>query len=167
MIAQLVALIVLMGGAGTAAGAELGRMFFTPAQRATLDNFRKLNVQNAAVSDDGIDKDLAPPAPAPGRELVSVDGLVRRSDGKNTVWLNNRAISGRQAGGIGVATGSNDNRVRLTIPQSGRRIDLKVGQTAEIVSGTVAESYAWRAPPPKPEVKAAPPVASRPAASEK
>ena len=90
MTARLVALIVLMAGAGTAAGAEFGRMFFTPAQRAALDNFRKLNIRSAAVSDDDRDKDLVAPPPAP--ERMSVNGMVRRSDGKNTVWINNRAV---------------------------------------------------------------------------
>lgn len=152
MTARLAAAIVLMLGAGitagTAAGAELGRLFYTPAQRAALDKMREKNVGKEAASE----KQPAPPTP----QNVSLDGIVRRSDGKNTVWLNNRAVSERQAGSIEVSTGKNDNRVKLTVPESGRSIDLKVGQTAEIISGTIAESYARRAPLPKPEVKAAP-----------
>jgi hypothetical protein len=172
MTARMAAAIVLMLGAGTVAGAELGRLFFTPAQRATLD---KMRGQNSGMEAAG-DKEPAPSVP----QNVSLDGVVRRSDGKNTVWLNNRAVSGRQAGGIKVTTGKNDNRVKLTVPESGRSFDLKVGQTAEIVSGTIAESHApRRAPPPKPEARAAPgaesaasgaakatpPAASRPAGS--
>ena len=147
MSARLAAAIVLMLGAGTAAGAELGRLFFTPAQRATLD---KMRAQNVGVGKTAAD--VVPPPPVPHN--VTLDGIVRRSDGRNTVWLNNRAVSTPQADGINVATGKNDNRVKLTVPESGRSIDLKVGQTAEIVSGTIAESYARRAPLPKPEAKA-------------
>ena len=172
MTSRLAAAIVLMLGAGTAAGAELGRLFFTPAQRATLDQMREKNIGMEATGD----KEPVPPAP----RNVSLDGVVRRSDGNNTVWLNNRAVSPPQAGGIGVATGKNDNRVKLTVPESGRSFELKVGQTAEIVSGIIAESYARRAPLPKPEAKTAPgvdntasgtakatpPAASQPAASE-
>jgi len=152
MTARLAAAIVLMLGAGTAAGAELGRLFFTPAQRATLDTMREKNVGMEKTAGD---KEPAPPLP-PVPQNVTVDGVVRRSDGKNTVWLNSRAVTAPKAGGIGVSTGKNDNRVKLTVPESGRSIDLKVGQTAEIVSGTIAESYARRAPLPKPETKAAP-----------
>ena len=156
MTARLAAAIVLMLGAGTAVGAELGRLFFTPAQRATLEKLRAKNIVTEASSDPA----PAPPAP----QNVSLDGVVRRSDGKNTVWLNNRAVSGRQAGGIDIATGKTDNRVKLNIPESGRSIDLKVGQTAEIVSGTIAESYARRAAPPKPEAIAAPDAKAAPGA---
>ena len=148
MTARLAAAIVLMLGAGTAAAAELGRLFFTPAQRATLDTLREKNIGAEAATA----KEPAPPLP----QNVTLDGVVRRSDGKNTVWLNSRAVTAPKAGGIGVSTGKNDNRVKLTVPESGRSIDLKVGQTAEIVSGTIAESYARRAPLPKPEAKTAP-----------
>jgi hypothetical protein len=150
---RLAALIVLTLGAGTAAGAELGRMFFTPAQRAALDNFRRLNIRNAVVSDDDRDKDLVTPPPAP--ERMKVNGVVRRSDGKSTVWINRRAVSERQAHGVNVSTGKNNDRVMLTVPQSGRSIELKVGQTVEVVSGTIEEGYARRALP-LPEANAAP-----------
>lgn len=154
MTARLTAAIVLMLGAGTVAGADPGRLFFTPAQRATLDNLRKQNIKTAP----GSDQEQA----GPTQQYVSVDGVVRRSDGKSTVWLNNRAVSGqRAAGGLNVSTSNNDNRVRLTVPESNRSIDLKVGQTLELVSGTIEEGYARRAPPKaeakaKPEAKAIP-----------
>lgn len=144
MTARLAAAIVLMLGAGTAASADLGRLFFTPAQRATLDNLRQQNIP-------GSDKEQA----APAQQYVSVNGVVRRSDGKSTVWLNNRAVSGQRAGGLNVSISKDDDRVRLTVPESDRSIDLKVGQTLEIVSGTIEESYARRARP-KPETKATP-----------
>ena len=147
MTARLAAAIVLLLGVGTAAGAELGRLFFTPAQRATLDTMREKNIGTEATAA----KEPAPPLP----QNVTLDGVVRRSDGKNTVWLNSRAVTAPKTGDIGVATGKNDNRVKLTVPESGRSLDLKVGQTAEIVSGTIAENYARRVPLPQPETKAA------------
>ena len=159
MTARLVALMVLLAAVGTAAGAEFGRLFFTPEQRAALDNFRKLNVQSGAVViEEDRDRDLVVPPSAP--ENVSVNGVVRRSDGRNTVWINNRAVAGREAGGIVVAPGKTDNRVNLTVQQSGRSFDLKVGQTAEILSGTIDEGYARRA-----VVKAEPEPAAKPAAT--
>ena len=153
MTARLVALIVLMAGAGTAAGAEFGRMFFTPEQRAALDYFRKLNIRNAEISDDDRDKDLVAPPPAP--EQVSVNGVVRRSDGKTTVWVNRRAVTEQQPAGAALnVTPRTDNRVRLSVPKSGRSADLKVGQTVEILSGAIEEGYSRRAvvkPKPEPE----------------
>ena len=145
-------IIILLGflaGTNAAAAAELARMFFTPAQRATLDNARKQNIR-IEIGNDGEQQQTSAPVP----QNVSVNGLIRRSDGKNTIWLNNRIVTEQQPGGIQAAVGKADNRVRLNVPESGRNIDLKVGQTVEIVSGTIEESY-LRRPPPRPEAKAA------------
>ena len=142
MSGRLAAAIVLMLGAGTAASADLGRMFFTPTQRATLDNARKPNIRGEVGSDN------AQAAPVP--QNVSVNGVVQRSDGKSTIWLNNRPVAEPQAGGINVMPSKNDNRVKLTVPKSGRSVELKVGQSVEIVSGTIEEGYSRRSPP-KPE----------------
>ena len=145
--------IVLMACAGAASAAELGRMFYTPAQRATLDNARKQNIR----VDIGNDNEQAAPVP----QNLSVNGVVRRSDGKSTVWMNNRIVADRNVGGVSVVPGRNDNRVNLTVPDSGRSIDLKVGQTVEIISGRIEENYARRAAP-NPET---PPSADKPAAA--
>lgn len=138
--------VVLLAAAATASGADLGRMFFTPAQRAVLDNARKQNIRSEVGSDN---ERQAAPIP----QNISVNGLVQRSDGKSTVWLNSRPLSENQASGVNVSTGKNDNRVKLTVPESGRSVDLKVGQTVEVVSGTIEEGYSRRAAP-KPEAKA-------------
>jgi len=170
MSAPRLAAIILMLCAGPLAAADLGRMFFTPAQRDTLDNARKQNIRVEIGSDN---EQAAAPAPVPRN--VSVNGVVRRSDGKSTVWLNNRAVSEPRAAGINVAPGKTDNRVKLSVPESGRSVDLKVGQTVEIVSGAIQEGYARRATS-EPEAKAVsggentptnvpkvtPPAASRP-----
>ena len=162
MTARRLALIILMAGAGTAAGAEYGRLFFTPAQRAALDSFRNQNIQSAVVVEDDRDKDLVAPPPS-GPEHMSVSGVIRRSDGKNTVWINNRAVDAGQPGGVNVVPGKNDNRVKLTAPQSGRSFELKVGQSVEVLSGTIEEGYARRAvakPAPTPDLADKPAAAS-------
>ena len=133
--------IALLFCASAATGADLGRLFFTPAQRAALDNARRQNIRIESVSE----KVQTPAPPLP--QNVSVNGVVRRSDGKSTVWLNNRPVTERSAGGINVSTNKNDSRVRLTVPDSDRSVDLKVGQTVEIVSGTIEEGYARRTTP--------------------
>jgi hypothetical protein len=138
---------LLLFCAGTAMSADLDRMFFTPAQRATLDNARKQNLRIEIGT-----ANVQPAAPV--AQNLSVNGIVRRSDGKSTIWLNNRAVTEPHAGGINVVTGKNDNRVKLTDPESGRSVDLKVGQTVEIVSGTIQENYTRR-PLSKPEAKPA------------
>jgi hypothetical protein len=122
-------------------------MFYTPAQRATLDNARKQNIR-VEIGNESEQQ----PAAAPVPQNVSVNGIIRRSDGKNTIWLNNRVVNEQNPGGMNAAIGKSDNRVRLSVPDSGRSVDLKVGQTVEIVSGTIEESY-LRRPTARTEVK--------------
>ena len=143
--------VVLMLCTGAATSADLGRLFFTPAQRTTLDNARKQNLR----IEIGTEKAPTPAPEPPLPQDVSVNGVVRSSDGKSTVWLNNRPVTGRSASGISVSTNKNDSRVTLKVPETGRSIDLKVGQTVEIVSGTIQEGYSRR-PTPKPGAKMAP-----------
>ena len=139
MRVRVVVVLALSLPACAAAAADLGRMFFTPEQRATLDKARK---QSGRVE---AEPEFKPP-PAPLPQNVSVTGLIRRSDGKHTIWLNNRVISEHQTGGIKAGIGRRDNQVRLRVPDGGRGVDLKVGQTLEIVSGSIEENYARRAP---------------------
>ncbi len=156
--------ILLMMISGLATAAEIGRMFFTPAQRAVLDAARKQNVRVEIGNEENERPPTAPTAAAPVPQTVRFNGMIQRSDGKNTVWLNNKPITERSSGGLNISTNRNDTRVKLQVPESGRSMDLKVGQTAEIISGTVEENYKIR-PPLKLEDKAPLPVAGNDAAA--
>src|SRR5258708_7020514 len=111
---------LIMLCAASSALADLGRMFFTPAQRATLDSARQKSKSTGVGNDE-------PAAGPPLPKNVSVNGVVQRSDGKTTVWINNRAVTDKQADGMSVTTNKNDSRVRLIVRETGRSIDLKVG----------------------------------------
>lgn len=78
---------------------EPGRLFYTPAQRAQLENVRARNVsQQARQSQPG----SSDGAPAPLR----FDGMVIRSDGKTTRWVDGKpqldgsGVSGLKPGQI-------------------------------------------------------------------
>lgn len=149
-IAALMACALLQSLAGWSYAAEpLGRLFFTPAQRAQLDTARSQKSRAMLPSDTEA-------APLP--ETITYSGMVRRNDGKSTVWLNNRAINDRQPTEGVPAVGSvrPDGRIILEPPQGGPRTELKVGQSLEIVSGTIEEPYARRTTAPKPETKPKP-----------
>ena len=135
MIPRAIAIAVLSLAAGGAAAAELGRMFFTPEQRATLDKSRRQPGRGDAGDE------YKPPAP-PMPHDVSVTGLIRRSDGKYTIWLNNKMVSEHQKSPVTAGVGRRENHVRLRGPDSGRSVEVKVGQTLETVSGTIEENYA-------------------------
>jgi hypothetical protein len=100
----------------------------------------------------------APPPTA----VVTYSGMVQRSDGRSTVWINNRAVHDRsQVDPTELRARVDDTgAASITLPQQQRSIRLKVGQTAEVASGHVVESYARR-PAPLPAATPAPPHAER------
>lgn len=131
------------------AAEPLGRLFFTPEQRAQLDSARRQRAQRPAT------EAATEEAPA---ATVTYSGMVRRSDGRATVWINSRALHDRMppAAGIPRARVDEEGAASITVPQHPRSVRLKVGQTAELTSGRVAESYARPAAPPAAEPRPAP-----------
>lgn len=131
---------------------EYGRIFLTPAQRAALDEARR---HKAEPPPKPVVKKVAPQRPAtvePPRPSgnVVLNGIVRRSDGEATIWVNGVAMpSDAQTGKVQVAPVSGQTGV-VQIPnsQAGSRVEIKVGQKLDMSSGTVTESYANRAPAP-------------------
>lgn len=113
----------------------MGRLFFTPEQRVLLDNARGQKVK--------IEERMEEPAP----EIVSLNGVVKRDDGRTTVWLNNRAVSDRQTvGGVSIhPQGSASDPVLFAIPQADRVVTLRVGQNLDVTTGQVVEPYAPKA----------------------
>lgn len=121
----------------------LGRLFFTPAQRAQLDRER---TAAATLASRPVAQQAQPKAPPP--KIMTLNGVVRRNDGQTTVWVNNRPIHER-FGDAEISAGSIGREgVGVTLPASGRQVRLKVGQTVDATSGKVAESYDRRSPPP-------------------
>jgi hypothetical protein len=117
----------------------LGRMFFTPGERARLDELRHRPPQPPAE----VAKPESPP-PSSAPRYVTVDGVVRRSDGGSTVWLNNKPVHGQRAQDglmVAPARGQPPSHVTVRDPETGRSIDVKVGQQLEINSGAVQEAY--------------------------
>ena len=129
---------VLVGIPAWAADPPLGRLFFTPSQRASLDVARSQRTR-ATVATEQVDEQVLQPAP----QTITYGGMVRRSDGKTTVWLNDRPVDEQKAGGgpTIVRRVGPDGAVTLEIPQSNRSVDLKVGQSVEVLSGSIGEAY--------------------------
>lgn len=120
--------------------APLGRLFFSPTERAQLDVARVQKRPSAtAAASEAVE---APPAP----QVVTYGGLVRRSDGRQMLWLNNRLVDEKEAL-VGMSIKGKvrpDGSVTLQA-QSGATVDLKVGQSVELYTGKIAETR--KAPP--------------------
>jgi hypothetical protein len=138
---------------------RLGRLFFTPAQRASLDVARSQRARTALATEKT--EQEATPVP----QTITYSGVLRRSDGKTTVWINNQPVHDRESAGAATIVGRvrPDGSVTLQVPQSGRSVILKPGQSVELLSGAVEEGYSRRLEAPKPEPK----PAAKPAADAK
>lgn len=78
MRASFLAAALLAALAATADAAELGTLFFSPAQREAMDRLRRGEPEQAAAQS------------APGGHEIT--GFVQRSDGRGTVWIDGRAV---------------------------------------------------------------------------
>lgn len=96
--AWIFSLSLCLCGSGFAATADPGRLFYTPEQRAQLEAARSRSLTQPR----GQNKTAVPATPAPLR----FDGMLIRSDGKTTRWVDGRpqldgaAVSGLKPGQI-------------------------------------------------------------------
>ena len=128
---------MLLAGAARCAQAQvpqLGRLFSSPEQRAQLDAQRYGPPPGSAAQ---AAPPAAPPPPPPAPPL-ELNGVVQRSSGRSTVWLNqapqtepHNQLARDRAGTPGTLT------LRLS---TGQQVLLKPGQRYDPASGRVSEA---------------------------
>lgn len=139
--------------AAAAEAPQVGRMFFTPTQRAQLDVARAQRARATLATENTEEAATA----APVAQSLTYDGVVRRADGSTTVWINSRPVNPKDpAGPVIVGRVRADGGVSLQMPQSGRTVDLKPGQSVELLSGQIEERFARKPAPPEPKPAAKP-----------
>ena len=128
--AALAALGITVAGSMSAQAQELGRLFFTPEQRAALDARRKARVP---------DKPAA--APVTESPITRINGAVQRGGGKSTVWVNGEMIpEDAQPGGARLAPrGAKPGSVSIPAAEGPQRHDLRVGESLNRGSGEVRD----------------------------
>lgn len=104
-----------LASAGSAWAAPLGRLFMTPERRAILERQRQLNIQEVQTIEGS---------------TVTLDGVVTRSSGRSTVWVNQRPQNENAIGtGVtAVVSPKNPGRVVVT-PGEEAPASLKVGES--------------------------------------
>lgn len=114
---------------------ELGRLFTSPKERATLDKLRlakpKKKQAVKAVQEE-------PEAEIPLRAF-RYDGVVIRNNGASTAWVNGDALyhQGRTADGVGMEVSSDSGELNVSLPKGDRRLQMKAGERFDPVSSTV------------------------------
>jgi hypothetical protein len=154
----LLALIATLAVPDTAPAEPLGRLFFTPAQRNALDAGKRLSAAPATT------QRAAPRGP----RSITLNGVVRRSDGEYTVWVNGRALGQGGAPGVNAAPSNNHRAAaRVNVRGTGNPVELRVGQQLKASTGKIVETYqSPTAAAPNPATRSARPVGSNRAGSE-
>jgi hypothetical protein len=92
---------------------SLGRLFLSPETRAQLERQRQLNIQESRSLEAG---------------TIRLDGVVVRSSGKSTVWVNNQDT--RETGVVTSTSQKNPGQASLATGNEAPA-DLKVGVTLD------------------------------------
>ncbi len=119
---KCLALMLGIGFSTLVCAQDLGRLFFTPEERAALDARRRSRVPDQPAALPLI---LSP--------TTRLDGYVRRSDGRSTVWVNGASVddTAPQADGrVSVGVGDSPARVRL---KPGEMLDRGSGEVTDVI----------------------------------
>lgn len=126
------ALIAALAAPGAAPAEPLGRLFFTPAQRSALDAGKRLSATPAGP------KRAAPRGPG----SITLSGVVRRSDGEYTVWVNGRAVGKGGPPGVSATPSANHpSAARVNLRGTNNPVELRVGQQLKRSTGKIVEPY--------------------------
>jgi len=156
----LLVIAAMLPWLATHSAEPLGRLFFTPSQRAALDAGKPL-------SKPRIVRDVAPRGP----RAVTLNGVVTRSDGESAVWINGHEAGGKSVSGISASTSATDpTSAQLRVGGGRKSVRLRVGQQLDPASGKVMEAYKSAVPvaaaavdsPKKLVREVGPPAAGRP-----
>jgi len=98
---------------------ELGRLFFTPEQRAALDARRKARVPDK------------PAAAAVASPTTRLDGYVKRSTGPSTVFVDGESVSETPR--------ERNGRIGVPVGDSGARVGMKPGEVLDRGTGEVRD----------------------------
>lgn len=101
---------------------ELGRLFFTPERRQMLDRQRQFNIQ---------ERKEIPEDPA-----LTINGVVTRSSGKRTVWINGVAQDEKDIGSGAAITPNRANPGKVVVqPEGAPASRANVGDTVNRNTG--------------------------------
>ena len=123
----LVAALLLISAA-SAQG--FGRLFSTPEERRDLDTLRRKG-------------EPSPPETRVSPSHLTVNGLVIRDRGPDSVWINGERVSrsGRTREGIRVQGKAKGARVHVILPHDAGSVLLKAGQNVDLETGSVRDAY--------------------------
>lgn len=127
-IAPCLLATLLLPASVHSADTALGRLFFSPQERAELEALRE---------------PAAPASPAVSEQAVHLKGLLLRQGQLTTVWLNDaKPIQPAQLNATGRTHAQHSPQLQLhQLGPGGALPPLKVGQTLDLATGQLSEAY--------------------------
>jgi hypothetical protein len=130
------AALLLAATAVHSAEPPLGRLFHTPTERATLDDARRRNIRAEALAAEPAKRPRIPPA-----RIVTLTGVVQRSDGEAYAWVNGKPVEMARGQQRRMRVTPGQPAVRMRSADRGDAVEIKVGQRADLRTGRVQEAY--------------------------
>ncbi len=124
-------------------GQDFGRFMTTTEERSQLEAVRNAQTVPVVATEEPetVSQDkAAAPKPSPG--AITVKGLVYRSKGKSTAWINDGSAYESAAGSDYVGLAGADiaaDGLNLELPGYEAKIKLKVGQSLEPETGRLRD----------------------------
>lgn len=133
---QVILILILTGIIPSAFADGLGRLFTSPVERKQLDKIRHTKEKPRKIEVVEVEEMLEPPAPEIEKEIVVRDairlkGIVHRSDGKNSAWINetNTFEGNLESQFIQVPDGNiTSDQATIIMPDDSTSVELKVGE---------------------------------------
>lgn len=105
---------------------KIGRLFFSPDERTMLDRMRQKSGGTTLSA----------------TEQITLNGIVRRSSGKTTAWINQVPQHENETPqGVTIQQNPTSKPSAILLLPSGKKVDLKAGQTFDATKGKVREGY--------------------------
>ncbi|WP_374539530.1 hypothetical protein [Chitinimonas taiwanensis] len=141
-IAPCLLATLLLPASVHSADTALGRLFFSPQERAELEALREPS---------------APDNPTAAEQAVHLKGLLLRQGQLTTVWLNDaKPVQAAQLNATGSTPAQSSPQLQLRQPGLRSVLPpLKVGQTLDLATGQLSEAYQPRRAQSKPAAKPA------------
>lgn len=148
--------VVLILGLAPAAHAEVvfGRFYTTPKQREQLDEARRSQPEKITLTipEQEIPETINGTV-APVTSSIMLNGIVYRSDGKNTAWINHNSTNQGNVETQYTHVDEKDvgsNKVIIHLPGSGERVPMKVGEEYDVNSKQIRDHMKDPAPAASP-----------------
>lgn len=117
-----------------------GVLMTTPQQRAELDLHRNTPGQLPIPAMTHADK--------PGEQVIKLDGLVKRPNGPNSIWVNGHFKQEASVSGVFIdANKVVDSAIFLKLTPGSSPLFVKPGQRLNIDNGDVTEKYREKVQP--------------------